>query len=349
MYCTNCGKEIKEAASFCKYCGYNTHTYVPSKISDRSENSDSGHNSEAKEHKMNKTVKPVWFLALMVVVVIGGYWIYLQKDKGLGGSESSSTAEEEGITTDSMIERVGAPPCWQGDYVVFGAYEQDGDLENGKEPIEWVVIGEDENGYLLASRYVLDSKPYADEDIAETHTYKDYSFKDRIYACSSWKESTLRKWLNDDFYSMAFTYKEQHYICEVNLKTESRETSQEDNSPLYSWADDIISEEAMDSVFVLGREELLKFDVFDRREEINEYGNAESMITQPTRYALNNGVNYSEAWESSWWWLRNTHYGFTDALIINEVGSTSWDISYENRVGLSEGGVRPALYVREIL
>ena len=46
------------------------------------------------------------------------------------------------------------------EYIVFGSYEQDGNTKNGKEPIEWEVLGENDNGILVVSRYILDCQPY---------------------------------------------------------------------------------------------------------------------------------------------------------------------------------------------
>ena len=66
------------------------------------------------------------------------------------------------------------------EYIVFGSYEQDGNKKNGKEPIEWEVLGEDENGILVVSRYILDCQPY---NKSPSHV--------------TWKTCTLRKWLNN--------------------------------------------------------------------------------------------------------------------------------------------------------
>lgn len=45
--------------------------------------------------------------------------------------------------------------------VECGFYEQDGDLNNGPEPIEWIVLSETEDDMrLLLSKYCLDAMPY---------------------------------------------------------------------------------------------------------------------------------------------------------------------------------------------
>lgn len=78
--------------------------------------------------------------------------------------------------------------------ITFGYYEQDGNLENGKEPIEWIVIGKDGPTVTLLSLYALDNR----------QLNSDLDFK--------WVESDLIKWLNGSFYSEAFSPDEQEMI-----------------------------------------------------------------------------------------------------------------------------------------
>lgn len=50
-----------------------------------------------------------------------------------------------------------------GDTVIFGQYEQDGNLDNGSEPIAWQVLDVQGGKALLMSRYALDCLPFHDE------------------------------------------------------------------------------------------------------------------------------------------------------------------------------------------
>ena len=87
-------------------------------------------------------------------------------------------------------------------YVTFGHYEQDNDLTNGKEPIEWRVLKEEGGEVMLITRYALDAKPYN-----ETAGY-------RIH----WPACTLRAWLNDTFFTEAFDEAEQSAVILKTLK-----------------------------------------------------------------------------------------------------------------------------------
>ena len=82
-----------------------------------------------------------------------------------------------------------------GDYILFGAYEQDNDPSNGAEDIEWLVLARDNEGVLAVSRYVLDFMQYTTSEEAV-----------------SWEECSLQKWLNDTFYNSAFRADDQRRI-----------------------------------------------------------------------------------------------------------------------------------------
>lgn len=79
-----------------------------------------------------------------------------------------------------------------GDYITFGTYEQDNDLTNGKEDIEWLVLDKEDSKILLISKYALEYKEF------DNSIWLEYS------RCS------LRKWLNNDFKNDAFTFEEQN-------------------------------------------------------------------------------------------------------------------------------------------
>ena len=88
-----------------------------------------------------------------------------------------------------------------GDIVTFGAYEQDGNKKNGKEPIEWIVLSNDGSQAFLLSKYALDEKIIDDgEDFDGT-----------------WATSDIRKWLNSDFMDEAFAEAEAYVIAQTEL------------------------------------------------------------------------------------------------------------------------------------
>lgn len=97
------------------------------------------------------------------------------------------------------------------DIVRFGSYEQDGNMLNGKEPIEWIVMYKDKNSLTLMSKDVLDCVPY--NTVANDDYYNPIG--------TTWENCTLREWLNDVFYKNAFTKNERSLINTQTLENNS--------------------------------------------------------------------------------------------------------------------------------
>ena len=129
------------------------------------------------------------------------------------------------------------------DGVLFGSYEQDGNIQNGKEPIEWFVLDKDENKALLVSKYILD--------------YLEYSVSlDRHI---TWKESSLRAYANNSFYNSAFGDKDKLVIL-------SNKYMNYDN-PVYSSSEE---SETIDKVAILSFDEIMKYFDIDYSECVRD-------------------------------------------------------------------------------
>ena len=106
--------------------------------------------------------------------------------------------------TTAVLERLDADTSYKlqlfaavvGDVLTFGHYEQDNDLSNGAEPIEWIVLDHQKGMLTMISRYALEVLPY--HETAEG---------------VSWSECSLRSWLNEDFYQSAFADSEQALVA----------------------------------------------------------------------------------------------------------------------------------------
>ena len=94
-----------------------------------------------------------------------------------------------------------------GDHIFFGHYEQDNDLKNGPEPIEWRILEVKGNEILLLSEYVLDAQPFNEET-----------------ASNQWGSSSLRQWLNKDFLKTAFTEEELNAIQLTEVDNSAKQT-----------------------------------------------------------------------------------------------------------------------------
>ena len=100
---------------------------------------------------MNKIIVLLFSLLLLLSMAACG---------GEAGGPTSTGATEAVPTTQPVPDTTAAPVSRIGESVFLGSCEQDNDPENGKEPIEWVIIGESTTGYWVQSKYVLDFKNF---------------------------------------------------------------------------------------------------------------------------------------------------------------------------------------------
>ena len=152
-----------------------------------------------------------------------------------------------------------------GDYVFFGAYEQDNNTLNGKEVVEWLVLEVKDGKTLVISKYALDCKQYNTSDTDVT-----------------WETCTLRKWLNNDFLGAAFSADEKAMIPTVTVSA--------DKNPVFSTNP---GNTTQDQVFLLSM------------TEANKYFSSDSAkLCKPTDYAVANGAWENDS-DNCWWWLRS--------------------------------------------
>ena len=120
-----------------------------------------------------------------------------------------STEQAASLYVKYEIEKIKMAEV--GDYVIFGAYEQDNDISNGKEDIEWLVLDKQNDKILAISKYGLDCQRYHEksEDV-------------------TWETCTLRKWLNSDFINAAFSPDEIAMIPTVCVAAERDITTHTD-------------------------------------------------------------------------------------------------------------------------
>lgn len=91
-----------------------------------------------------------------------------------------------------------------GDTISFGRYEQDNNLENGAEPIQWQILEKDGSKLYVISLYGLDCQRYHDK-----------------WEIVTWETCKLRQWLNQSFYLDAFNPMEQTMIVTSDVYSES--------------------------------------------------------------------------------------------------------------------------------
>ena len=182
----------------------------------------------------------------------------------------------------------------EGEYIKFGAYEQDNNTSNGKEDVEWLVLEVKDGKALLISKYALDCKQY-----------------NTSYTDITWETCTLRKWLNNDFLGAAFSADEKAMIPTVTVSA--------DKNPDYSTNP---GNATQDQVFLLSI------------TEVNKYFSSDSARQcKSTDYAVANGAYVNSSNGNCWWWLRSPGYTqdyaahvYSDGYVSGHGGGVSSDI-----------------------
>ena len=293
------------------------------------------------------------------------YYIhYINSGKAEGRKGAGSTATSPNTTLTTGVSA--------GQVITFGAYEQDGNSSNGKEPIEWIVLNVNGNKALVISKYVLDLVPYYREGVDDSHIV-------------TWSNSYLRYWMNNDFMNSAFSSQEQARIALTTI---------ENPNPCdfyalkgkYSHYYDNYTASTQDRIFALSYKEVTAYMGVGQLTG-SYWGYASPMLmTEATPYTLRDflwnkdltsdyyntnfgGTNYPVAniGKSGYpWWLRSSGYrlwqpgeitgdnSFTSyALIVDSYGvlgglrsarcASDEDGDYPGLNSLT--GVRPAMHI----
>ena len=199
-----------------------------------------------------------------------------------------------------------------GDIITFGRYEQDNNLNNGAEPIEWLVLSvkdPDANSFdffpkaLLLSKYALDTLPYHD-----------------VAGGITWEKCSLRKWLNDSFYNTAFTESERKLIKMVTNSNPDVKSS---------YVGVVLGgSNTMDNIFLLSIDEA--------KDYLSSAGFGKC---EATAYAKAKGA-YKSSDGKTIWWLRSPGDYSSHASYINWTGSLSSCVAYDKDIT-----VRIALWI----
>ena len=205
----------------------------------------------------------------------------------------------------------------KGDIIKFGSYEQDDDWSNGKESIEWIVLDKTDSSLFLLSKYALDCQPYNTRGGSVT-----------------WEASSLRSWLNNDFYDTAFNKTEKSMIKETTVKNV--------DNPYYGTEG---GRNTKDKVFLLSISEVTNtkfgFDSDTLAYDINRR-------CAPTDYAVTQGALQDSVVTD------DDNIGICRSWLLRSPGSSSYYaayVCYDGRVSVYGDNVdyfdavRPALFI----
>lgn len=185
------------------------------------------------------------------------------------------------------------------------------------EPLEWRVLDPAE-GFIMCES-VIDSQAYSNVVYYNSSRYRSFNSTACTSYASDYETSSIREWLNDDFYNTAFSSSEKAFIGTTTL----------DNSGYSSSYPEYDSNTTNDKIFLLSYSESLN----------SSYGfvNSSTRDAKLTEYAqCQGGCTHNNS--NTCWWLR-TPENSAQACHVDE-GNV-----YSIYVGRSFG-IRPALKVK---
>lgn len=162
-----------------------------------------------------------------------------------------------------------------GNIVEFGSYEQDNNPKE-KEAIRWIVIDKQDNKLYLLSEKIIDVKQYEENESG----------------CIQWSDSSLRKWLNNDFLDESFSEEEVEKIISDN----------------------------QDEVSILSYDDVEKYLI-----------ESNYLLAQPSIFADENGLFYNAETKASNWWIKKNNYAASvesDGMILG-LNNNGYEIAPE--------------------
>ncbi len=208
----------------------------------------------------------------------------------------------------AMVEADPALPyrtASKGDLIDFGTYEQNDDLEDGAEPIRWIVLDKIDDRLLLLSLDCLEGRAY--------HRLP--------FETITWEKSDLRAWMNSEFLNTAFTDSQRSLIPLVEVENKNQSTTGTDGGPATS-----------DRVFALSETEAeIYISNAIERELVG--------LAVPSNVA-SEALLVNEDGHVDWWLRSPGTYGFTAQFVDGKgvpfVSGANVDVQY---------GARPALWL----
>ena len=216
------------------------------------------------------------------------------------------------------------------------------------EPLSWRVL-DSKSGFVVCDN-IIDAQPYSNTIYSGVdYYYNDATLKN--YA-SDYVTSSIREWLNDDFYNTAFTADEQDLIMEAALENSGYYTTI--GTPGYDQFDSYLT---TDKVFLLsykeistskygfsqdayGRDEICKLQGSDYAKSqglavfnengSKEDGNSSWLLRTPGINSHRSCGVYVDGYANTSYFVYNTNYGVCPAIKINSLSSVEEHDHYYN-------------------
>ena len=213
-------------------------------------------------------------------------------------------------------------PIEPGEHVMYGSYQG--------EPVEWRVLDKKDGEILLLSEYGLDILPFDDSGSGSI----------------IWENSSIRNWLNNEFYNSTFSKEEQE-----NILVSSSEGFDENNESV-SWQSEKpywhLERKTEDKVFLLSYTEMVEYLIINSGLEFYDHQYAyDELLCYPTEYAKQQLYQVFDI-DTCGWWLCNPEY--SECVENDDFKTYSEMITAYGQLDLAkmdsiQNAVRPAMWV----
>jgi uncharacterized repeat protein (TIGR02543 family) len=155
------------------------------------------------------------------------------------------------------------------------------------DPIEWNILTESDGKALIIANLILDAQDYY-----PSQSPSQFSHNDGTGYANNYELSSIRKWLNNDFYNTAFNVFQKAIIKETEQDNSVASTGQTSN--------DYVCNNTKDKVFLLSCSETATY-----------YEGPTDWLTYGTDYAKVQGLLvYDVADNHSDWWMRSPYFKY---------------------------------------
>ena len=273
--------------------------------------------------KMKKSyIKPVvLFMILLLSILVGcSTGATDPKDETSFPSDSEGTSASTTVVSETLIPtpspeptilETSTPSTTQAEEIYEVADIWNGDVTRvqfGK--YVWRVLSIEDGKALLITENIVEKKVIHE-----------------VWKTTMWEDTDIRKYLNGDFYD-GFTDDEKKLISETKNK-----------NPNNQWFDTEAGKDTTDKVFLLSLDEVVKY-FGDSGQLANKNPDNENKIDD--EYNTARIAKYEDGTEG-YWWLRTFGDNSASTAVVDYDGM----IGVDGAFFISEGGVRPALWLKQ--
>ncbi len=195
------------------------------------------------------------------------------------------------------------------------------------EPLKWRVL--DLSIGLILCETVIDSQPYNNYMIYGPNKQGEGEYwgdSAKTYYASNYEKSSIREWLNNDFYNTSFIKPQKSII----FKTELNNDSLRGNAGFSEYD----SSSTNDNIFLLSWNDIIN-ESYGFSTDYDEYDSARLAVGSD--YALCQGL---EDKDNTRWWLRTPSSGSQSPCEVEDGFASEGENVYSTDIG-----IRPALRV----